>query len=70
MPKLKAVTPRLGTLAPRIGYAPGNEQERSRHRDATQAWRAWYKNLTLAEASLAPLPETHAAPAFPKGGMC
>jgi 5-methylcytosine-specific restriction enzyme A len=43
MPRLKTVKPRIGTLAPRIGYASGDEQARSRHRDASIAWRAWYK---------------------------
>lgn len=43
MSRLKSLKPRVGTLAPRIGYAGGDEASRSRHRDATQAWRAWYK---------------------------
>ena len=43
MGRLKSLKPRIGMLAPRIGYAAGNERERSLHRDATQPWRAWYK---------------------------
>lgn len=43
MAKLSNLKPRLGTLAPRVGYAPGDEKGRSRYRDATQPWRAWYK---------------------------
>jgi len=42
-PKLTTIKPLVAKLAPRLGYLPGNERERSRHRDATQAWRAWYK---------------------------
>jgi 5-methylcytosine-specific restriction endonuclease McrA len=41
--KLKALRPRIGALAPRIGYASGDEQARTKHRDATVNWRAWYK---------------------------
>lgn len=43
MGRLTSIKPRIGTLAPRIGYASGDEQARSRQRDATQSWRAWYK---------------------------
>jgi len=43
MAKLSNLKPRLGTLAPRVGYAPGDEKGRTRYRDATQPWRAWYK---------------------------
>ena len=43
MGRLKAIAPRIGALAPRIGHVSGDELARSRHRDATQAWRAWYK---------------------------
>lgn len=41
---LKTLKPMVGMLAPRIKrYAPGDEVERSRFRDETQAWRRWYK---------------------------
>lgn len=43
MGRLKSIAPRVGKLAPRIGYASGDEPARSRMRDATIAWRAWYK---------------------------
>lgn len=36
--------PRLKPLAPRLTpAAPATEADRSRMRDATQGWRAWYK---------------------------
>ncbi|MFY0619312.1 HNH endonuclease [Shimia sp.] len=34
---------RLGSAKPRLSAASKTEQERNRHRDATQPWRAWYK---------------------------
>ena len=43
MSKLKTIKPLVGKLAPRFGYTPGNERERSQHRDDSQAWRRWYK---------------------------
>lgn len=44
MGRLKQLTPRLKPLAPRlVTAAPASEAERSRMRDATQVWRAWYK---------------------------
>ena len=43
MPKLKTMKPLVGTLAPRIGYAPGDEKARDRQRRDTLPWRAWYK---------------------------
>lgn len=42
-PRLTTLKPLVKKLAPRLGYLPGNEQERSRYRDATQAYRQWYK---------------------------
>lgn len=42
MPKLKTMKPLVGTLAPRIGYAPGDEKVRDRQRAQTQHWRKWY----------------------------
>jgi 5-methylcytosine-specific restriction endonuclease McrA len=41
--KLSALQPPVATLAPLIGYSSGNEQARSRYRDATIASRSWYK---------------------------
>ena len=43
MAKLKTIKPLVTKLAPRFGYAPGNERERSTYRDETQAHRRWYK---------------------------
>jgi 5-methylcytosine-specific restriction protein A len=42
MGRLKSLPPRIATLAPRIGFAPGDEKARDKHRSATQHWRAWY----------------------------
>ncbi|KKX28237.1 HNH endonuclease [Rhizobiaceae bacterium LC148] len=43
MGRLKTLKPRIGTLAPRIGRAPGDEQARLRERDQNVSWRSWYK---------------------------
>lgn len=43
MAKLKTIKPLVAKLAPRFGYTPGNERERSTYRDQTQEWRRWYK---------------------------
>lgn len=43
MAKLKTIGPLVAKLPPRIGYASGDEAARSRYRDDTQPWRAWYK---------------------------
>ena len=43
MGRLSTIKPRIGTLAPRIGRAPGDEQARLRERDQTVTWRSWYK---------------------------
>lgn len=43
MPKIKTLKPLVPKMAPRIGYATGDEGGRSRYRDETQAWRGWYK---------------------------
>lgn len=43
MARIATIKPLITKLAPRLGYAQGNERERSRHRDVTQPWRAWYK---------------------------
>ena len=39
---VKMLKPRLKTLAPRLGYTPGDSKARDRHREATQHWRKWY----------------------------
>jgi 5-methylcytosine-specific restriction endonuclease McrA len=41
--RLTNLKPRLSSLPPRIGYAPGDEKARDKQRTATQHWRAWYK---------------------------
>lgn len=43
MGRLKSLKPRIGTLAPRVGTASGDERARHRQRDASQNWRSWYK---------------------------
>jgi 5-methylcytosine-specific restriction enzyme A len=43
MGRLTTIKPRLGTLAPRLGRAPGDEKARLRERDQTVGWRSWYK---------------------------
>lgn len=48
MARLKTLPSRLGQLPQRLAQprstGPGNaEADRSRYRDATQPWRAWYK---------------------------
>lgn len=43
MAKIKTLKPLVSTMKPRLGYAKGNERERSQYRDRTQAWRSWYK---------------------------
>lgn len=43
MAKLKTLAPRIGVMRSRISPAPLDERDRSRNRDATQPWRAWYK---------------------------
>lgn len=43
MAKLSTVKPRISMMPSRLGHASGDETARSRHRDATQPWRAWYK---------------------------
>lgn len=43
MGRLKTLQPRIGTLAPRIGRAPGDEKARLRERDQNVSWRSWYK---------------------------
>lgn len=43
MGRLKSLKPRIGTLAPRVGYVPGDEKARDRQRAAVNDWRGWYK---------------------------
>lgn len=43
MGRLKALKPRIGSLAPRIGRAEGDEKARLRERDQNVNWRGWYK---------------------------
>jgi len=43
MPRLANLKPQLSSLAPRLGYAPGDEKARDKQRASTQHWRAWYK---------------------------
>lgn len=44
MGRLRQLPSRLKALPSRLGApAPQTEADRSRQRDATQAWRAWYK---------------------------
>jgi len=40
--RLSSLSPRMGGLAPRVGYAPGDEKGRDRQRSAASPWRAWY----------------------------
>lgn len=43
MAKLKTLKPLVAKLPPRIANQSGDEAQRSRFRDETQAWRRWYK---------------------------
>lgn len=43
MARLKTLKPLVGKLPPRIANQAGDETQRSRFRDDTQAWRRWYK---------------------------
>lgn len=44
MGRLKQLPPRLKPMAPRLAAPPPQtEADRSRHRDASQPWRQWYK---------------------------
>jgi 5-methylcytosine-specific restriction protein A len=48
MGRLSAPPPLVAKLSPAIAQAPANERERSRFRDNTQHWRAWYKTKRWA----------------------
>lgn len=43
MSRLKGLAPTVHRLAPQVSQSPTDEGERSRYRDKTQHWRAWYK---------------------------
>lgn len=42
-PKLSAPPPLIAKLTPTVAQQPSDERQRSRYRDSTQHWRAWYK---------------------------
>lgn len=42
MSKLKVLKPQIRTLAPRLGYTPGDSKARDKYRENTQHWRKWY----------------------------
>lgn len=44
MARLTNLKPRLGSLAPRIGYAPGDDKAREKHRRDTQPSKTWLKS--------------------------
>jgi hypothetical protein len=39
---MRSLAPAIPTLAPRVGYQPGDAAARDRYRTDTQPWRAWY----------------------------
>ncbi|MHC1547788.1 HNH endonuclease [Phyllobacterium sp. K27] len=39
---IKMIKPMVKTLAPRLGYTPGDSKARDRYREKTQHWRKWY----------------------------
>lgn len=43
MARLRGLSSSLRGLAPTLGALPVEVEDRSRHRDATQEWRRWYK---------------------------
>lgn len=43
MARLTTLKPTLGTLPPRLGPAPGDEQDRNKHRQTAEPWRKWYQ---------------------------
>lgn len=44
MAKLTNLQPRMPALAPRLGYASGDDRAESRYRRTTQHWQAWYNS--------------------------
>lgn len=53
MRKLSNLKVGLGSLPPRMGYAPGDERQRFRQRDAVKPWRRWYKTARWQRLRLA-----------------
>lgn len=43
MGKLKALKPSVATLAPRVGFTPGDQKAGDRARNNAAPWRAWYR---------------------------
>jgi 5-methylcytosine-specific restriction endonuclease McrA len=39
---MQNLKPQLSTLAPRLGYAGGDEQQRNQYRYGAEPWRVWY----------------------------
>lgn len=42
MAKLSALKPQLGSIAPALGYAQGDEKAQDKSRNQLAPWRAWY----------------------------
>lgn len=42
MAKLSALKPQLGSIAPTLGYAQGDEKAQDKSRNRLAPWRAWY----------------------------
>lgn len=59
MGRLTTLKPRIGGLPPRLGPTPGDERERSRHRDNSQAYRAWYKTSRWQKLRMSVLIRDH-----------
>ena len=53
MARLTSLKPRIGSLAPRLGHAVGDERARDRERSNNQPWRAWYKTARWGKLRLA-----------------
>jgi len=49
MGRLKALPPRISTLAPRLGHAQGDERAVDRKREQAQDWRSWYRTKRWAD---------------------
>ncbi|KFB10347.1 HNH endonuclease [Nitratireductor basaltis] len=43
MGRLKTIASPIKKMAPRLGYASGDEKARDKQRRDTQPWRSWYK---------------------------
>lgn len=52
MAKLKTLSPRVATLAPRLGYAHRDARATDRFRRANQPSKAWYKTAWWLKARL------------------